>query len=29
VGPIWFLHAFNTLVALLMLAPYLHHEARP
>lgn len=27
-GPIWFLHGFNTLVALLMLALYLRHEAR-
>jgi hypothetical protein len=26
VGPIWFLHAFNTLVALLMLALYIRHE---
>ena len=26
VGPIWFLHAFNTLVAMLMLGLYLRHE---
>ena len=26
VGPIWFLHGFNTLVAVLMLAFYLHYE---
>jgi uncharacterized protein with PQ loop repeat len=25
-GPIWFLHGFNTLVALLMLVLYLRHE---
>ncbi|MDT8307698.1 MAG: hypothetical protein RRC07_17320 [Anaerolineae bacterium] len=25
-GPIWFLHAFNTVVALLMLLLYLRHE---
>lgn len=28
VGPVWFLHGFNTLVALLMLALYLRHEMR-
>ena len=28
VGPIWFLHGFNTLVALLMLGLYLRHESR-
>lgn len=27
VGPVWFLHGFNTLVALLMLGLYLRHEA--
>jgi uncharacterized protein with PQ loop repeat len=27
-GPIWFLHGFNTLVTLLMLALYLRHETR-
>lgn len=26
VGPIWFLHGFNTLVAVLMLAFYLRYE---
>ena len=29
VGPIWFLHGFNTIVALLMLGLYLRHEALP
>jgi hypothetical protein len=28
VGPIWFLHAFNTLVGVLMLGLYLRHEKR-
>jgi uncharacterized protein with PQ loop repeat len=27
-GPIWFLHGFNTLVTLLMLALYVRHETR-
>ena len=27
-GPIWFLHGFNTLVAILMLGLYLRHEVR-
>jgi uncharacterized protein with PQ loop repeat len=26
VGPVWFLHGFNTLVSLVMLLLYLHHE---
>lgn len=26
VGPVWFLHGFNTLVAVLMLVLYLHYE---
>jgi uncharacterized protein with PQ loop repeat len=29
VGPVWFLHGFNTIVAVLMLVLYLRHEARP
>ena len=28
VGPVWLLHGFNTLVALLMLGLYLRHETR-
>lgn len=28
-GPIWLLHAFNTLVAILMLGCYLRYELRP
>lgn len=28
VGPVWFLHGFNTLVAVLMLTLYLHYEYR-
>jgi uncharacterized protein with PQ loop repeat len=27
VGPVWFLHGFNTLVAVVMLALYLRHRA--
>ena len=28
VGPIWLLHGFNTLVALLMLSLYMHYEVK-